>query len=65
MNHYDQSTGSFHCYLFITEDPSLNLDSAVWEIHVLTGALKLFFRELAEPLFPIQYFDKFEHALSK
>jgi RhoGAP domain len=30
------------------------------EVHVLTGALKLFFRELKEPLIP---FDAFEKAM--
>ncbi|KAJ8311053.1 hypothetical protein KUTeg_011395 [Tegillarca granosa] len=30
----------------------------------LTGCLKLFFRELREPLFPFVYFDKFIRAMS-
>uniref|UniRef100_A0A3Q0S069 Rho-GAP domain-containing protein n=1 Tax=Amphilophus citrinellus TaxID=61819 RepID=A0A3Q0S069_AMPCI len=31
-----------------------------WEdVHVITGALKLFFRELPEPLFPYSHFNKF------
>ena len=39
-----------------------NLDSPEWEIHVLTGALKLFFRELKEPLIPFSSFDSFMAA---
>ncbi|KAL0978897.1 hypothetical protein UPYG_G00177330 [Umbra pygmaea] len=35
----------------------LNLDESDWEdIHVITGALKLFFRELPEPLVPYGFF---------
>lgn len=30
-----------------------------FDIHVLTGALKLFFRELQEPLFTFALFDSF------
>ncbi|XP_054907970.1 rho GTPase-activating protein 27 isoform X6 [Poeciliopsis prolifica] len=38
----------------------LDLEDGQWEeIHVITGALKLFFRELPEPLFPFCSFDKF------
>uniref|UniRef100_A0A087YIM9 Rho GTPase activating protein 27, like n=1 Tax=Poecilia formosa TaxID=48698 RepID=A0A087YIM9_POEFO len=38
----------------------LDLEDGQWEeIHVITGALKLFFRELPEPLFPFCCFDKF------
>lgn len=33
------------------------------DIHVLTGALKLFFRELREPLIPFNFFDKFIKAI--
>ena len=39
-----------------------NLDSNEWEVHVLTGALKMFFRELKEPLIPFAYYSKFLHA---
>ncbi|CAM4716293.1 unnamed protein product [Caretta caretta] len=42
----------------------LDLDDGRWEdVHVITGALKLFFRELPEPLFPFSYFDKFITAI--
>ncbi|XP_060076490.1 rho GTPase-activating protein 12-like [Ylistrum balloti] len=37
----------------------------LWDIHVLAGALKLFFRELKEPLFVYAQFDKFIAAISK
>lgn len=36
-----------------------------WDIHTLTGALKLFFRELKEPLFPFKSVNKFLDAASK
>ncbi|XP_061606227.1 rho GTPase-activating protein 12 isoform X2 [Phyllopteryx taeniolatus] len=42
----------------------LELEDGQWEdIHVLTGALKLFLRELPEPLFPFSFFDKFIAAV--
>ncbi|XP_033762141.1 rho GTPase-activating protein 12-like isoform X2 [Pecten maximus] len=37
----------------------------LWDIHVLAGALKLFFRELKEPLFVYAQFDKFIAGISK
>ncbi|XP_065128598.1 rho GTPase-activating protein 9 [Paramisgurnus dabryanus] len=46
-------------YLFPEElmQDRLNLDDPQWEdIHVITGALKLFFRELPEPLIPFDFF---------
>ncbi|NXL68880.1 RHG27 protein, partial [Chordeiles acutipennis] len=45
-------------------DEHLDLDDGRWEdIHVVTGALKLFFRELPEPLLPFSHFDKFIAAI--
>ncbi|XP_061701292.1 rho GTPase-activating protein 27 isoform X2 [Syngnathoides biaculeatus] len=42
----------------------LDLEDGQWEdVHVLTGALKLFFRELPEPLFPFSFFEKFIAAI--
>ncbi|XP_013855652.1 rho GTPase-activating protein 15 [Austrofundulus limnaeus] len=42
----------------------LDLEDGQWEeIHVITGALKLFFRELPEPLFPFSSFEKFIAAI--
>lgn len=47
-------------------EENLDLDDGQWEeIHVITGALKLFFRELPEPLFPFSHFNKFIAAISK
>ncbi|XP_060899221.1 rho GTPase-activating protein 9 isoform X5 [Labrus mixtus] len=47
-------------YMFPAEfvqEEKLNLDETDWEdIHVITGALKLFFRELPEPLVPFGFF---------
>ncbi|XP_030052484.1 rho GTPase-activating protein 9 isoform X2 [Microcaecilia unicolor] len=46
-----------------SQDERLNLDDNEWEdIHVVTGALKLFFRELPEPLIPYALFDHFVEA---
>ncbi|NWV81885.1 RHG27 protein, partial [Dasyornis broadbenti] len=45
-------------------DEQLDLDDGRWEdIHVVTGALKLFLRELPEPLIPFSHFDKFIAAI--
>lgn len=35
------------------------------DVHVVAGALKLFFRELPEPLVPYRLFDPFIEAISK
>lgn len=44
----------------------LDLDHSQWEdIHVVTGALKLFFRELPEPLFPFRFFQPLVEAISE
>ncbi|XP_029944808.1 rho GTPase-activating protein 27-like isoform X2 [Salarias fasciatus] len=45
-------------------EEQLDLEDGQWEeIHVVTGALKLFLRELPEPLFPFSCFDKFIAAI--
>ncbi|XP_056432711.1 rho GTPase-activating protein 27 isoform X1 [Gadus chalcogrammus] len=42
----------------------LDLEDGQWEdVHVITGALKLFFRELPEPLFPFSHFNGFIAAI--
>ncbi|CAL8304191.1 unnamed protein product [Lota lota] len=42
----------------------LDLEDGQWEdVHVITGALKLFFRELPEPLFPFSHFNSFIAAI--
>ncbi|XP_014817227.1 PREDICTED: rho GTPase-activating protein 27-like, partial [Calidris pugnax] len=48
----------------VEHEEHLDLDDGRWEdIHVVTGALKLFFRELPEPLVPFGHFDKFIAAI--
>ncbi|MBZ3885216.1 Rho GTPase-activating protein 15 [Sciurus carolinensis] len=48
----------------INQEEKLNLDDSQWEdIHVVTGALKMFFRELPEPLFPYSFFEPFVEAI--
>ncbi|XP_067869313.1 rho GTPase-activating protein 27-like isoform X2 [Heterodontus francisci] len=48
----------------VNHDENVNLEDGPWDdVHVITGALKLFFRELAEPLFPFNYFDSFISAM--
>uniref|UniRef100_A0A8C5EE84 Rho GTPase activating protein 27, like n=1 Tax=Gouania willdenowi TaxID=441366 RepID=A0A8C5EE84_GOUWI len=45
-------------------EEQLDLEDGQWEeIHVITGALKLFLRELPEPLFPFSSFNKFITAI--
>lgn len=46
-------------------DEDHNLMDQQWDIHTLTGALKLFFRELKEPLFPFKVVNKFLDASSE
>lgn len=44
----------------------VDLEDPQWEdIHVITGALKLFFRELPEPLVPYELFHDIVKAVSK
>uniref|UniRef100_A0A670JDD4 Rho GTPase activating protein 27 n=1 Tax=Podarcis muralis TaxID=64176 RepID=A0A670JDD4_PODMU len=48
----------------VDHDERLDLDDGRWDdVHVITGALKLFFRELPEPLFPFSHFDRFIAAI--
>ncbi|XP_063174468.1 rho GTPase-activating protein 15 isoform X2 [Candoia aspera] len=48
----------------VNQEEKLNLDDSQWEdIHVVTGALKMFFRELPEPLFPYCFFEQFVKAI--
>ncbi|XP_034417979.1 rho GTPase-activating protein 15 isoform X1 [Cyclopterus lumpus] len=48
----------------VDQEEDLDLDQSQWEdIHVVTGALKLFFRELPEPLFPFRFFQPFVEAV--
>nr|XP_019943167.1 PREDICTED: rho GTPase-activating protein 12 isoform X3 [Paralichthys olivaceus] len=48
----------------VNHDEKVDLDDSKWEdIHVTTGALKMFFRELPEPLFTYGSFDDFVDAI--
>ncbi|XP_029693079.1 rho GTPase-activating protein 15 [Takifugu rubripes] len=48
----------------VDHEEHLDLDHSQWEdIHVVTGALKMFFRELPEPLFPFRFFPLFVDAI--
>ncbi|XP_035532413.1 rho GTPase-activating protein 15 [Morone saxatilis] len=48
----------------VDQEEDLDLDHSQWEdIHVVTGALKMFFRELPEPLFPFRFFQPFVEAI--
>ncbi|XP_032993411.1 rho GTPase-activating protein 9 [Lacerta agilis] len=47
-------------YVFPEQEEKLRLSDPQWDdVHVVTGALKLFFRELPEPLVPYSLFDEF------
>ncbi|XP_016887271.1 rho GTPase-activating protein 12 isoform X3 [Cynoglossus semilaevis] len=49
----------------VNHDEKLDLNDSKWEdIHVTTGALKMFFRELPEPLFTYGSFNDFVNAIS-
>ncbi|XP_055031100.1 rho GTPase-activating protein 12b isoform X7 [Misgurnus anguillicaudatus] len=48
----------------VNHDEKINLEENKWEdIHVTTGALKMFFRELPEPLFTYTSFNDFVEAI--
>uniref|UniRef100_A0A8C2FQF1 Rho GTPase activating protein 12a n=1 Tax=Cyprinus carpio TaxID=7962 RepID=A0A8C2FQF1_CYPCA len=48
----------------VNHDEKVDLEDSKWEdIHVTTGALKMFFRELPEPLFPYAFFNNFISAI--
>ncbi|XP_041440353.1 rho GTPase-activating protein 15 isoform X2 [Xenopus laevis] len=48
----------------VDREEKLDLSSSDWEdVHVITGALKMFFRELPEPLIPFGMFEQFVEAV--
>ncbi|XP_072364450.1 rho GTPase-activating protein 12b isoform X2 [Scyliorhinus torazame] len=48
----------------VNHDEKLDLNDSKWEdINVITGALKMFFRELPEPLFTYHLFNDFINAI--
>lgn len=56
---------SKYCEFFAFSDEFYDLLNPLWDVHTITGALKLFFRELSEPLFTFAHFDEFLNAYSK
>ena len=52
------------CYSNVL-DELYNLNSDIWDIHVITSALKLFFRELPEPVISYELCDQFLRANGK
>ncbi|BFZ02333.1 hypothetical protein BsWGS_05371 [Bradybaena similaris] len=49
----------------VDTDDNYNLYDEQWDINVLTGALKMFFRELKEPVFTFRLYPKFVEAVKK
>lgn len=50
----------------VNHDEKLDFNDSKWEdIHVITGALKMFFRELPEPLFTFNHFNDFVNAIKQ
>ncbi|XP_057586812.1 rho GTPase-activating protein 12 isoform X2 [Hippopotamus amphibius kiboko] len=50
----------------VNHDEKLDLKDSKWEdIHVITGALKMFFRELPEPVFTFNHFNDFVNAIKQ
>ncbi|KAL0966495.1 hypothetical protein UPYG_G00295950 [Umbra pygmaea] len=48
----------------VNHDEKVDLEDGKWEdIHVITGAMKMFFRELPEPLFTFSLFHDFVNAI--
>uniref|UniRef100_A0A671LU06 Rho GTPase-activating protein 12-like n=1 Tax=Sinocyclocheilus anshuiensis TaxID=1608454 RepID=A0A671LU06_9TELE len=57
---YDKNMIILITLIYINTDEKVDLGDSKWEdIHVTTGALKMFFRELPEPLFPFAFFNNF------
>jgi Rho GTPase-activating protein RGD1 len=49
----------------LDQNSNLQLEDVVKDIHSVTGVLKLFFREMREPLIPREMFKEFTNAASK
>lgn len=65
-HHFTPSDLLFSLLFLPVSEEKLNLDESEWEdIHVITGALKLFFRELPEPLVPYGFFTDIVETVSK
>jgi hypothetical protein len=50
---------------FLDKDPLFPLEDVVHDVHCVTGVLKLFFRELSDPLFPKSCYAQLLDAASK
>lgn len=54
----------FFAIIFIEENVEFG-ERPFDDVHVLSGTLKLYFRELPEPLIPFDSYDDFINAISK
>jgi hypothetical protein len=59
---YDK--GEFGFYLLILQGHS-RIDLSKLDAHTVAGILKLWFRELPQPIFTFEYYDAFKWAMSK
>jgi len=51
--------------MFVADEP-VNLSEPQWnEIHLVSGALKMFLRELPEPVVPFNFYQSFIDACCK
>ena len=52
--------------MLVVAEEKISLGEAPFDdVHALTGSLKLYFRELPEPLIPYDFFSGFVEAISK
>lgn len=51
--------------LFVAEEKIVLGEPPFEDVHALTGSLKLYFRELPEPLIPYDFFSGFVEAISE
>lgn len=51
--------------LFVAEEKIVLGEPPFDDVHALTGSLKLYFRELPEPLIPYDFFSGFVEAISE
>lgn len=51
--------------MFVVEEKVVLGEPPFDDVHALTGSLKLYFRELPEPLIPYDFFSGFVEAISE